>query len=160
MDVELGTVADAETVAALWVALAAEQTQYGSHVLPTANRRPIRERVARQAATDRLLVARADDEVVGFVTFDVSDGSYATSVRRGVVENLYVVPEYRDQGVGSRLLSRAEDLLADRDVDVLSLEVMARNEDARRFYRRQGFERHRVELEKPVETDTHSKEDG
>ena len=43
---------------------------------------------------------------------------------------------------------------------VVSLEAMAANERARRFYERHGYRPHRVELEKPARNDTHSKEDG
>jgi ribosomal protein S18 acetylase RimI-like enzyme len=160
MEVVPGTTRDADAVADLWVDLASEQTQYGSHVLPADNRASIREQAARHAATDCLVVARVDDEVVGFVMFDVSDGGVGLDVAKGLVENLYVVPRMRDQGIGARLLREAERRLAERGVDVVSLEAMADNEAARRFYRRHGYDRHRVELEKPVESDTHSKEDG
>jgi ribosomal protein S18 acetylase RimI-like enzyme len=159
MDIEPGTVADADAVADLWVSLADEQTQYGSHVLPERNRSSIRDEVARHAVSDRLFVAR-EDRVAGFVTFSVSDGGYGLDVQKGVVENIYVAPEYRGQGVGSALLDCAERRLAARGVDRVGLEAMADNEDARRFYRRHGYDVHRVELEKPVENDTHSKEDG
>jgi len=37
---------------------------------------------------------------------------------------------------------------------VVALETMADNEAARRFYRRHGYEPHRIELER--ESDTHS----
>ncbi|PSP33774.1 GNAT family N-acetyltransferase [Halobacteriales archaeon QH_10_67_22] len=113
----------------------------------------------RRRATDRLFVAR-DDGVVGFVTFGVEENSYGTDVVKGVVENLYVRPDYRNRGLGSDLLSTAERHLRDRGADVVSLQTMADNEAARRFYRRHGYGPHRVELEKPAESDNHSKEGG
>jgi ribosomal protein S18 acetylase RimI-like enzyme len=159
MEVEPGTVDDADVVADLWVSLADEQAQYGSHVLAERNRRAIRDEAARHAATDRLFVAR-DDGVVGFVTFGVEENSYGTDVVKGVVENLYVRPDYRNRGLGSDLLSTAERHLRDCGADVVSLQTMADNEAARRFYRRHGYGPHRVELEKPAESDNHSKEGG
>lgn len=159
MEVEPGTVDDADAVTDLWVDLASEQTRYGSHVRPESNRTPIRDELARYAATDRLLVARSDG-VVGFATYTIEDGTYGLDVVRGLVENIYVVPEYRDRGIGSDLLATAERQLTDRGADVVALETLADNADARRFYRRHGFVPHRVELEKPVESDNHSKEGG
>ncbi len=54
----------------------------------------------------------------------------------------------------------AEELLRQAGADILALEAMADNESARRFYRRHGYRPHRVELEKSMRSDTHSKEDG
>ena len=50
--------------------------------------------------------------------------------------NLAVAPEFRRQGVGNALL---RDLLRERRGDVF-LEVRASNQEARRFYKSQGFE--------------------
>lgn len=91
-----------------------------------------------------------DGGIVGFVTFGVESGRYDLDVTRGVVYNLFVRERHRDAGVGSRLLSAAESSLTDAGVDVVSLEAMAANEDARRFYERHGYRPHRVELEKPI----------
>jgi len=159
MEVEPGTVDDADTVADLWVDLATEQVRFGSHVRSGSNRTLIRDELARYAATDRLLVARAND-IVGFATYTIEDGTYSLDVVRGLVENIFVSPEYRGQGTGGELLAAAERRLADRGADVVALEALADNADARRFYRRHGYDPHRVELEKPLESDNHSKEDG
>jgi ribosomal protein S18 acetylase RimI-like enzyme len=159
MTVEPGTVDDADAVADLWVDLASEQRRYGSHVRTRSNRTLVRDELARYAATDRLLVARADG-IVGFATYTVEEGIYSLDVVRGLVENIYVRPEYRNSGIGGDLLAAAERRLADRGADVVALETLADNDDARRFYRRHGYEPHRVELEKPLQSDSHSKEDG
>lgn len=152
MDVETGTVDDAAAVADLWVRLAAEQSAYGSQLAPEGNRAAVREEASRHAVADCLLVAR-DDGVVGFVLFGLSDDGYEVSGIRGVVENLYVAPDYRNRGVGSDLLTAAESALRARGVDRISLEAMAANDDARRFYRRHGYEPHRVRLEKSADSD-------
>ena len=157
MDIVPGTTADADAVADLWVSLAEEQTAYGSRVDPAGNRESVREAAARHAVSDGLLLARGDG-VVGFVMFHVEDDSGGR--RRGVVENLYVRPPYRDRGIGGELLARAERRLVDRGAEFVSLEAMAGNEDARRFYRRHGYDTHRVHLEKPLESDNHSKDRG
>jgi len=159
MEVVPGNTDDAATVADLWVALAEEQTAHGSRVDPASNRASVREAASRHAVSGGLLVAREDGVgIVGFVMFHVEDESGGG--RRGVVENLYIAPPYRDRGVGSRLLSRAEERLVDRGAAFVSLEAMADNEDARRFYRRHGYDPHRVRLEKPLESDNHSKDQG
>ena len=157
-EIRLATLDDADTLVDQWVALAANQRAYASHIYADANRTRIRESVVRHIVSDGLLVAVVDD-IVGFVMFTTENGSYEQDTRRGVVENLYVTRSQRGNGIGSALLAEAEQRLVDRGVEAVGLEVMAANEDARRFYDDHGYTPHRVELEKPVESDTHSKGD-
>lgn len=148
--IEQGTLQSAEPVAELWVELAESQRSHGSHLAGAANRSQAKDTIAQQAVTGGLLVARNDDELVGFVTFSTEQGSYEQSVERGLVHDLFVRPTYRGEGIGSRLLARAERKLAAEDVDAVSLEVLAANEAARRFYERHGYEPHRLEVEKSL----------
>jgi len=154
MEITTSTVDDVDAVVDQWVSLARGQREYDSHITPERNRATIREATLRRIVADELLVAREDEELAGFVMFTVESGQYEQDVQRGVVQNLYVAPTHRRRGIGTRLLAAAEERLADNGVDRVALNVMATNEDARRFYRRHGYEPHRVELEKPVESDT------
>jgi ribosomal protein S18 acetylase RimI-like enzyme len=156
----------ADGIADLWVNLAEEQRAVGSHLRAAENRDTVAENVRRAIVADGLYVAvaEADDgveaaagTVLGFVMFSAGSELLATTATRGTIENLYVRPEYRDGGIGGELIGTAEAKLASRGVDAVKLEVLADNEAARRFYRRHGYDPHRVQLEKPVESDNHSK---
>jgi ribosomal protein S18 acetylase RimI-like enzyme len=153
MQIEAPDRTAAGDVVDLWVDLATGQREYGSHLRADANRTRIRESVVRHIVTDSLLVAVDDGELVGFVMFGVESGSFEQDVTRGVVENLFVAASHRRDTVGKQLLDAADAALADRGVEVVGLEVMADNEDARAFYRANGYEAHRIELEKPIDTD-------
>lgn len=160
MSIEPATMVAAEELAELWVALARDQRAHGSHLQPEANRESVREGLARGIITGGVLVARAeDDSIAGFVQFSPENEAYAQDITRGVVENLYVRPDYRDDGIGSELLEAAEKQLFDAGADRVRLEVLAANEAACRFYARHGYTPHRVELEKAPENDNHTKED-
>ena len=160
--IEPATRDDLEAVADCWVALAREQREHGSHVLPEPNREAILETLAAHQFDGGLLVARLEGELAGFATATVERGTFALDANRGVLSNLYVKPAFRSQGIGEALLEATEAFLADRDVEVVTLEAMADNEAARRFYRRHGYETYRVAMERPLadENDTHSREDG
>lgn len=145
---------DVDAVVDQWVALARDQREYESHIVPESNRPSIRETALRRIVSDELLLAREDGEMAGFVMFTTESGQYEQDVRRGIVQNLYVVPAYRSQGIGTALLTAAEEHLAESGVDCVALNVMSNNESARRFYRRNGYDTHRVELEKSIESDT------
>ena len=153
MRIEPPATSEADDVVDLWVALARSQRGHGSHLHDESNRVRAREAIVGHAVTGSLFVAY-DPDPVGFIMFEMDSGTYAQDVTRGVVQNVYVRPDRRREGVGSALLSAAEDALAAEGADVVSLEALADNDGARRFYRRHGYEPHRVELEKRVESDT------
>jgi ribosomal protein S18 acetylase RimI-like enzyme len=153
MEIEPAGMADIDEITQLWLDLAAEQLQYGSHLRVSANREPIRIALARHIADGTALLARAEG-VVGFVSFEVIDGVFEERVARGRVQNLYVEPTWRDRGVGSSLLGAAESALAEDGVDRIAIETMASNEHARRLYESRGYDPHRVEYERSVKNDT------
>jgi len=161
IDIEPATLDDVDVLVEAWVTLAREQREHGSHVRADRSREAIRESLGRRIVADDVLVARDGNDVIGFVTLKIERGRLELSATRGVVPYLFVAPERRDEEVGTELLAAAESRLEERGADVVSLEVMAANEDARRFYRRHGYDLHRVTMEKALsdESDTHSKDD-
>lgn len=153
MRIERPTLDETEHVADLWVELARGQQRFGSHLASEANRGRIAETIGRHIADSTLLVARSEEEIVGFVMFAVEYRLYTTDSIRGIVHNLFVAPEQRGEGIGTALMDAAEAVLIEQGATVIGLETLAANADARRFYTDLGYEPHRVELEKRVETD-------
>ncbi|EMA64328.1 GNAT family N-acetyltransferase [Halorubrum kocurii] len=145
------TVDDVDPVTDLWIALAESQRAFGSTLLAEGNRGAVREWVARSVVTGELLVARdGDGDPIGFVGFALDHGGYERDRTRGVVSNLFVVPERRDEGIGSDLLDAAERALRETGAETVALEALAANERAREFYAAHGYEPHRVELRKSL----------
>ncbi len=153
MRVTPATVADIGTVTDLWVDLAADQRAHGSHLVTESNRDAVRESIARAIVAGEVFVARSDEQITGFVMISIEIGRYEQDIDRGTVDNIFVRPESRNTGVGALLLGTAERRLATADVDVVSLEAMAQNNAARRFYEDHGYRSQRVELEKPIDAD-------
>lgn len=152
MEIEVPPTEATETLVDLWISLAEGQRQYGAHIHAAENRTQIREAIVRHLVSDRLFAATEDD-LLGFVMFRTETESYEQDVSRGIVENLFIRLDRRNEGIGTQLLAVAERELVRRDVDVVSLEAMADNDAARRFYRDRGYEPHRIEFEKPTETE-------
>ncbi len=86
-----------------------------------------------------LLLAREGDDPVGLAAI-----SYTwTLEHEGLVawlDELYVVPARRGQGVGSALLARARELAQSAGCTAMELEVDAAHRRAENLYRRAGFE--------------------
>lgn len=80
------------------------------------------------------LVAMQNGNVIGFITTErLDDGRYE-------VTRLYVDPEIRSQGIGTRMLQAVFAQLRERGVDELLVNVFGDNHAGRRFYERHGFE--------------------
>jgi len=171
------TADDIDVVTDMWIALAEGQRRHGSTLLAEANRPAVRDWVARSVVTGELLVARSREESdggvdhgdgpdgadgpdernatdpIGFVGFALDRTDYERDRTRGTVSNLFVVPERRGEGVGSALLDAAERALREAGAETVALEALASNERAREFYVAHGYDRHRVELTKPLLAD-------
>ncbi|MFC7236399.1 GNAT family N-acetyltransferase [Halosegnis marinus] len=159
MELERPTVSSLDDLVDLWVDLAAGQRAFGSHLLAEGNREAIRDALSRRIVAGGCLVAR-DPDPVGFVTFYPESQAYGQDRERGVVENLYVVPARRGEGIGTELLRAAETALAEGGADAVALEVLADNDAARSFYAERGYDAHRIEMERPVERETDTNEGG
>jgi GNAT superfamily N-acetyltransferase len=86
-----------------------------------------------------LLALDDDDDPVGVITIAESLGLYAGG-RIGVINELYVVPEYRSEGVGKMLLDAAKELAEERGWARLEVTTPGENyEKTLRFYEREGF---------------------
>lgn len=153
MRIESPDLDETDAIADRWVQLARGQRAFGSHLAADANRERIAETVGRHIADGNLLVARSNDDIIGFIMFAIEYRLYAVETTRGIVHNLFVVPERRGEGIGTALLDEAEVILTEKGAAVVGLEVLAENEIARRFYAGRGYQPHRIEFEKRVETD-------
>ncbi|MBL7259565.1 GNAT family N-acetyltransferase [Paractinoplanes lichenicola] len=87
-----------------------------------------------------LLIARYEDRPIGYAMVRVvhAPGSWQWGDDVGVLETLVVDEKGRGTGVGRELLRAAREHLAGLGVTVMRISVLAGNDDAVRFYRREG----------------------
>lgn len=86
-----------------------------------------------------LLAISDDEEIVGILTI-AECLSFSAGGKYGVINELYVVAEYRSEGVGKMLIDKAKELAEDRDWK--RLEVTTPGDEfskTLRFYEREGF---------------------
>ena len=57
----------------------------------------------------------------------------------GEIKELIVLPEYRGQHVGDKLMQRMEQYLTSKNCDVITVDCFAPNEDAYRFYKKMDY---------------------
>lgn len=94
------------------------------------------------------VVAQEDQTVIGYaIGATGSAEEFRTTDTLAELETMYLQPEYRGQGIGTRLLEEFKDWADNQDADRLRVEASAQNKGAIRFYRDNGFEDYTITLE-------------
>ena len=85
------------------------------------------------------IVAESDGKIIAFALFFPNYSTFLT--KPGIyLEDLFVLPEYRRQGIGKAMLSYLGKLAIDRDAGRLEWSVLDWNQSAIDFYQNMGAE--------------------
>ncbi len=107
------------------------------------------ERAIRELASDpglgRILILEKHGELAGYAIL-VFGFSIEFGGRDAFLDELYVRPEARAQGLGTLAIEAAERVCRESGVRALHLEVEFTNESAKRLYARRGFDEHTRQL--------------
>ncbi|WED23291.1 GNAT family N-acetyltransferase [Vibrio sp. JC009] len=97
-------------------------------------------------------VATDSEKVVGFITGHFCEliSTVSKPVQMGSIDELYVLPEYRKQGIAEQLFHRLEHRLEDYGVKQIFVEVWDFNQAALKFYDKVKFNHHIHWMRKPV----------
>lgn len=88
---------------------------------------------------DGFIVAKEKGRALGFVACDTNWFSLFELKKVGEIHEIFVIPEFRLKGIGSKLLNSALDYAVQRQRDIAELWVGEKNEVARIFYEKKGF---------------------
>lgn len=112
----------------------------------------LKERLREQSGA--MFIAEAAGVPIGYVACFVEEDDSAQetpdSNRYGLVNDIYVDPEFRAQGLAQRLLAAAEAHLRPTGVTRLRINVLANNARAWQAYERYGFAPYEVMYEKRI----------
>jgi len=127
---------DRDSVVAL---LAAQLAEHHIDTPPAAIIKAV-DGIVADARRGFLLIATEDEKLVG-----VAYVSTVWTLEHGGescwLEELYVVPDRRDRGIGARLLSAVLETAKSRGCAAVDLEVDSQHERATKLYSRHGFQR-------------------
>ena len=89
--------------------------------------------------SDKIILFRRDGMIRGFLSFYITE-SYAK------ISLIAVDKNYRGAGIGSSLLNRLEEILVSSKIPELYVETQIANIEARKFYKKLGFKKKRIEF--------------
>lgn len=81
---------------------------------------------------------------VGFITYKKGKASYFDTVIQeyGWVLELFIHPEYRNHGIGTRLMEEVAKFFKSEGLQYVKVEVSTHNTNALQFYKKNGFISH------------------
>lgn len=94
-------------------------------------------------------IAELDGQAVGHVVCVVQrrpDNPFTFAVNRLHIDEMSVDERYRRQGIGSALMNQVFELVRERDLSQVTLNVWQFNEQAIAFYRRHGFDAYSLNM--------------
>ena len=95
-------------------------------------------RLSTMLASPAAVALAVGDPAVGVALLSFRDAVWSDGPT-ALLEELYVVPERRNGGLGGALLEAAEAAARDRGAELLEINVDGEDADARRFYERHGY---------------------
>jgi len=107
-----------------------------SHAV-TGNALELKEHLFGSHKYIEAILAESAGQAVGFALFFHNYSTFLT--KPGIyLEDLFVLPEYRRQGIGKALLTKLAQIAVERDCGRLEWSVLDWNESAQEFYRSMG----------------------
>jgi len=97
-----------------------------------------------------LLVAKIADQVVGFVNFTTRK-TIMHARPSGLIDELVTSKDFRGRGIGKRLIEAAIEACQQLDCEEVEVSTEKNNTEARKFYKRCGFEEDAVLLERALD---------
>lgn len=143
--VDTRLVFDAEDTAVAAELLDGFNREFGT---PTPGAETIAARLAQLLADERTFALLTGRPAVGIALVTLRTNVWYDGLV-GLLDELYIVPEQRNRGLGTSLLQAAEIEVVARGGEVLEIGVDGEDDDAQRFYERHGYVHHDSWSEEP-----------
>ena len=110
------------------------------------------EAFLRSIREGTFLVAEADGKIVGILDYTLRHTGSDRQVTRDVafINSMAVHEDYRGLGIGRRFFEVMKEIVREKCLDGLELQVNARNTDAWEMYRHCGFVEKSINMELPM----------
>jgi ribosomal protein S18 acetylase RimI-like enzyme len=115
---------------------------------------PYTEKFIKKMLRDKskkIIVAEENTYVIGLCAFSLNDNAYQTRKKQILIDDIYVVPDYRRKGVAKALFNYVKSLAEKEKYEKIDLTVWNFNKEAQSFYESLGFTEQRRIMELNIE---------
>lgn len=92
-----------------------------------------------QSQDEMIVVAEDNKRIVGAARVIIQDRIFYVPEKEAIIQEIYVYPSYRRQGIGKEIIDFIEAELRTKGIQLLSAYFPARNLIAVSFYKKMGF---------------------
>ena len=154
MDLREASIEDAEEITEqLWMPLAEEMQDYSDREFSEDIEEKALKKRRKTLESDNAIcfVAEIDEELVGLVSasIDNEDGLFK-QLGTAYIHDLYVRPDYRREGLASKLMNKIENWASDNSCQYVEFSVDSPNTPAIEFYRDEGYSEIRKKMRKAL----------
>ena len=97
------------------------------------------------------VLIKQDTITIGYIV--VTFGFGLEHGRNGMIDELFILPDYRGRGLGAKTLSNVESILKEKGIKAIHTEVETKNKHAMNFWIKNGYQSaDRKPLTKIIET--------
>lgn len=93
-----------------------------------------------------IYVAEENEKIVGFITAEIFKKKAWYTVQLGSINNIFVLEEYRNQGIGKALMKTAIEALKEAGITNIQLDTYNKNSNSIKFYEGLGFEKCNLQM--------------
>lgn len=97
-----------------------------------------------------LLVAIIDDKMVGYISWFTYDNAARKEKKHAEIDNIIVLDEYRNDGVGTRLIEEFKNICKKQEIKYLTVSTNMKNKNTISFYIKNGFEEYEISLKQKI----------
>lgn len=99
----------------------------------------------------KAFIAEYNGDAIGYIDLEHRNSDVMTLTSNILVRQLYVKPDYRNEGLGSKLLDRLIEYANETNQDYITVPVEWDNTDAQRLYKSKDFEEKQIRLVKTLD---------
>ena len=96
------------------------------------------------------LVAETNQEIIGYLVSFIDTYSYRSTNPICELENMYILPQYRRQGIGTKLVDELKKIAKKKGANRLRVETITQNQVAGSFYQAMGCQDFNLILEQEL----------
>lgn len=93
-----------------------------------------------------IFVATENNKIVGFITGEILKKKAWYNVQLGEINNIFVLKEYRQKGIGKKLIETIINSFKEEGITNIQLYTFSNNTDAIKFYEKIGFKKYNVQM--------------
>ena len=90
------------------------------------------------------IVVCVEEEIIGYMTCWINKKQDWDIYITLEIGNIYVKKEYRNNGIGSKLIEKAKNICRENEIKFMEIKVLYDNESAKRFYKKHNLKEYMI----------------